>query len=312
MKVISLENKSVIYIDYLDSCDEILNDKFPSWIKKIVYKFLNYFGYVKVNENKLKLYCLSEDKVNQRMLNNLKKELLLINSGSIVLSDLLLQNTIIVTILQNLGYNILRGKWLYKFLCYDIVHKIAYVKNKKISDLEITILSNENSDINVENIKLLAKECKILNIVTRNLDNFKYVEDDLFDEYGNIINVSTNTSKACKYSDIILNFDFSIEEIKKCNFKKGIVLVQFTKEKFENRSGTTIVFYKLNMPVKYLKIFKEYKKYSQEIIYESLLYYKTSFKNLRKILKKDNISIKYFVGCNGKLPFNQIKNNLLL
>lgn len=312
MKVIFLENKNVIYIDYLESCDKFLSDKFPKWIKKIVYKFLNYFGYIKKEGNKLKLYCLSEDKVNQRMLNNLKKELLLISSRNVVLSNLLLQNVTIVTILQNLGYNILRGKWLYKFLCYDIVRKIAYVKSKKISDLEITILSNENSDINIENIKLLAKECKIINIVTKNLDNFKHVENLLFEEYGNIINVSTNTQKTCKYSDIILNFDFSIDEIKKCNFKKGNILVQFTTEKFENRNGTTIVFYKLNLPIKYLKIFGEYKQYNQEIVYESLLYYKTSFKNLRKILKKDNISIKYFEGCNGKLSFNQIKNNLML
>lgn len=311
MKVISLENKSVIYIDYLDSCEKILSNKFPRWIKVIVYKFLNYFGCVKSNENKIELYCLSEDKINQKMINNLKKELLLINSRSIVLSNLLLQNTIIVTILRNLGYNILSGKWLYKFLCYDIVQKIAYIRNKKISDLEITILSNENSDINIENIKLLAQECKILNVITKNLDNFKHVENLLFEQYGNIINVSTNTLKACKYSDIILNFDFSIDEIKKCNFKKGNILVQFNKEKFENRYGTTIVFYKLNLPVKYSKLFKENKNYNQEIFYESLLYYKTSFKNLRKILKKDGISIKYFEGCNGKLPFNQIKNNLL-
>lgn len=323
-----LENKNIIYIDYLDSymnvfkklntihfmkgymnrfTEKFLIFQICSFIKKIVYKFLNCLGYVRADGNKIILYCLSNDKVNQRMINNLKKKILIVNSRDVVLSDLLLQNTVIVNLLQFLGYNILRGKWLYKFLCYDIVSKIAYVKNKKVRDLEVTILCNEDSDINIENIKLLAKECKILNVVTEKTELFKYVENLLFEEYGNIINVSTNKAKACKYSDLILNFDFSVTQIKECNFKKGIILVQFTKEKFENRNGSTIVFFDLNLPVKYDELFNEYKNYNKVILYESVLYYRTSFENLREILKNDGVSIRCFEGCNGKLSFNEIK-----
>lgn len=310
MKVIFLVNESVIYIDYLGSYLDILSDRFPKWVRKIVYSFLNFLGYVIVNDNRIRLCCLANDKMNNRMIERLKKSVLLMGSRDVVLSDLLLQNVTVVSVLQGLGYNILRGKWLYKFLCYDIVEKIACVRGKRISDLEVTVLSNEDSEINVENIKLLAKECRILNVVTENLNAFRYVEEFLFNEYGSVINVSTNKHKTCKYSDVVLNFDFSIAELRECNFKKGVVLVQFTKERFENRYGSTIVFYKLNFPAKYLNLFGEYGNYNREIFYESLLYYKTSFKNLRKILRKDGISIRYFVGCNGKLPFCEIKNNL--
>lgn len=303
-----MRNDNVIYIDYIDSYLGILSDKFPKWIRKIFYRILNFFGYIKINKNELILYLSEKNDINERMIKKLKSKLSIINSKDIVLSNLLMENNQFINILENIDYNILNGKWLYKFLCYDIVSKIAYVKNKKISDLEITILSNKDSEINIENIKLLASECKILNIVTENLDKFKYIENMLFNEYGNMINVSTNNLKTCRYSDIVLNFDFSLEKIKKCNFKKGATVVQFTKEKFSNKNISTIVFYKLNMPVKYLQIINENKKYNQEIFYESLLYYKTSFKDVRKILKKDNVFIKYFIGCNGKIPFNQIKN----
>ncbi len=306
-----MQNENIIYIDYIDSYLEILNDKFPDWIRKLVYTVLKFLGYVKVNKNKITLCCLKENEINKRMISNLKNKLSIINSKDVVLSNLLMENNKFINILENIDYNILNGRWLYKFLCYDFVCKIAYIKNKKISDMEITILSNENSEINIENIKLLANECKILNIVTEDLDKFKHIENLLFNEYGNMINVSTNKLKTCKYSDIILNFDFSLEQIKKCNFKKGATVVQFTKEKFESNNVSTIVFYKLNMPAKYLQLFNENKRYNQEIFYESLLYYKTSFKDVRKILKKDNVSIKYFIGCNGKMPFNQIKNLLL-
>lgn len=301
-------NNNVIYIDYLNSYLEILNSKFPLWFRKIVYLILNFFGYIKVEENRFKLYCVPKDEINERMINNLKEKLLLRNSKDIVLPELMLKNSAFVDIIKNMNYNILEGKWLYKFLCYDIVSKITEVKNTSLNNLEVTILSNEDSDINIENIKLLAKEVKILNIVTENPKAFKVVEEYIFTEYGSIINVSSNKSKACKYSDVICNFDFSISKLKKCNLKKGAIVIQFTKEKFENRNGSTIVFYKLNMPVSYTKIFNQYSNYEEEVFYESLLYYKTSFMNLKSILKKDNISIKYFIGCNGKIPFREIKN----
>ena len=75
-------------------------------------------------------------------------------------------------------------------------------------------------------------------------------------------------------------------------FKKNTILVQFTKEEFENRTGITIISYKLKFPIKYLKKFEELKHFNEEIIYESYLYYKNSFENMRKILKEDNIYIK--------------------
>lgn len=303
MKVIFLENKQVIYIDYLNSYLDVLNSNFPYWIRKLWYAILHFLGYIKQEENRLKLYCIEKDEVSQRMINNLKEKLLLINSKDIILPERLLENSIFLNLLESLDYNILKGKWLYKFLCYEIVQKIAYVKNANLKDIEITILTNDDSDINIENIKLLAKECKILNILTEKPRAFKAIEEFLFIEYGTIINVSTNKSKTCKYSDLILNFDFSISKLKKCNFRKKSILVQFTKEVFDLRKGVTIVFYKLNMPKKYLQLFNKYKNYNEEIFYESLLYYKTSFENLRKILKRDGVSIKYFIGCNRKIEF---------
>lgn len=307
MKVIFLENSNVIYIDHLNSYLDVLSDSFPRWIRVLVYKILNFWGYIKVIDNKFMLYCVEKDEINSRMINNLKKILLNLNKKDVVLPTLLSNNMTFVNWLKGLEYNILDGRWLYKFLCYDIVEKIACVKNKYLGDIEVTILSNEDSEINLENIKLLAEKCKLVNVVTNNPREFRVIEKYLYDEYGSIINVSTNKEKTCRYSDIILNFDFSIDELRKCKTKNGTVIVQFTKEKYENKNGATVVFYKLNFPRKYLELFKEYENYDEEIFYESMIYYKTSFNNVMELFKRDNISIKYFFGCNGKLPFNEIK-----
>lgn len=308
MKVIFMENKTVIYIDYLDSYLDVLGDRFPVLIRRLVYMFLHFWGYVKADGNRLKLYCVEMDEISPRMINNLKEKLLLMDSKDVILPNLLLGNSAFVNILEEYGYKILRGKWLYKFLCFDIVQKIACVQGKDIGDIEVSVLSNEDSEINIENIKLLAEKCKVVNVITKNPRVFRVVERYLYDEFGSIINVSTNKSKSCQYSDVILNFDFNINDLKKCKTKKQTVIVQFNKEKFENNNGVTIVFYKLNLPRKYLNVFEEYAQYNEEILYESLLYYKTSFENVREILKRDNVSIRYFQGCNGKLQFNEIKN----
>lgn len=303
-----MENKTIIYIDYLDSYLDVLNRRFPAFIRKLVYMFLHFWGYVKADGNKFKLYCVEMDEIYPRMINNLKKKLLTMTGfEEVVLPDLLLGNSQFVKLLENNGYKILRGKWLYKFLCYDIVEKIACIQNRDIGKIEVSVLCNEDSEINIENIKLLAQKCKIVNVITKNPKAFRVVERYLYDEFGSIINVSTNLSKSCQYSDIILNFDFNVNDLKKCKTKKPVVLVQFTKEKFENKNGVTVVFYKLNFPRKYLNMFEDYIGYNEEILYESLLYYKTSFENVREILRRDNVSIRYFQGCNGKLQFSEIK-----
>lgn len=308
MKVILFMNDNVIYIDYLDSYLGITNGKCPKWIRKIIYKFLNYIGFIRVRENYAQLTCMESDVLNERMMKNFLNKLSALNSKNLVLADILLDNKVFVDILKRNGYGILNGKWLYKFLSLDIVYKIAYIQNLDLQKMEITVLSNDDSDINIEVIKVLAQKCKILNILTENIDKFEVLERFLFDEYGTIINLSSNKSKTCLYSDLVLNFDFNIQALQKCIFRKNTVLVQLTKEKFENREGVTIVFCKLDIPFRCFEILENTSHFNEEVLYESSIYHKLSFENGRKILLKDKIGIRYFYGNNGKIDFREIKN----
>lgn len=301
-------NENVVYIDYLDSYLDIGKEYIPKFIRKILYRVLNFIGFIKQNKNLLQITWVENDGINQKMMNNLIEKIKKLHVKDIVLAESLANKKEITNVIENAGYNILDGKWLYKFLAYDITRKIAYIKNKNIADMEITILSNKDSDINFGIIKALAKECKILNVVTDQMDTFKALENTLFEDYGINITVSRNKKKACLHSDVILNFDFENKLLKLCKFKKKSIVVQFTKEKFENREGITIVFFKLNIPIKYFNNIEYKGHFEEEILYESFLYYKTSFRNVRKIFKKDNIQIKYFVGNNGKIAFNEFRN----
>ena len=202
---------------------------------------------------------------------------------------------------------ILDGRWLFRFLPYDIFNKIAYIKNVKKSDLEVSILVNKPTELSNQNVVEFAKECKILNIITDDVLAFRVLEKKMLDEYGIIINVSTNKEKSCSRSDLIFNFDFNQKDLKKCKMNNRAVLVQLDKEKFVRNDGVTIRFVKLNIPYKYGEIAKVYRHFNEEILYESFLYYKTSYKNVRKILKRDGVDIRYFIGNNGKIEFNEFR-----
>lgn len=301
-----MENKNVFYIDYLDSYLDVMNTNFPKWFRKIIYLTLNYFGVVMKKENIFLLMSMEDGNINKRMLSNLQKKLLKNNVTNIVFAESFYHKTEFIEIFKE-DFNILDGKWLYKFLIWDIIKKIAYVQNRNVSDYEIIILCNKPSEIVFDNIKLIAKKCKILNILTENVNEFSYVEDELYDKLGILMTVSSNFKKACLHSDIIINIDFLNNQLNMCKFKNENILIQCTKEKFENRNGLVITNYKFDILKRYLSFWSRMKHFELEVLYESLLYYNTSFSGVRKILKRDNVKIKYLEGLHGKLSFREIK-----
>ncbi len=301
-----MNNKNVFYIDYLESYLDVLGSKYPKWFRKLVYKILNKIGFIKQRENNLILYC-DYNIVNLKTTENLVKKLEKCNVKNVVLAEKLLENESFVNNL-NKKYHVLKGNWLYKFLIFDIIKRIVFVQNRQMSNIEITILCNKSTEIILENVRLLAKKCKILNILTNNINEFSNIESLLYENDGQILNVSSNFKKVCLYSDIVVNIDFELEELKKCVFKKGNVLIQTTMQKFENRFGVTIVNYKLKYSEVYLKFFNCMKHFNKECLYESLIYYNTSFFDIRKILKRDELAINSLYGLHGKLNFREFKN----
>lgn len=302
-----MENKGVVYIDYLDSYVEVAKRKLPKWLRWCVYKVCNYFGFIKRNDNFFTLIAEQNDVINEKMLNNLYEKLFELDIKTVVCADLLLENERFVKWLREKEIEILDGRWLFRFLPYDIFSKIAYIKNAKKSDLEVSILVNKPTELSNQNAVEFARECKILNIITNDVNAFRVLEKRMLDEYGIIINVSTNKEKSCARSDLIFNFDFNQKDLKKCKMNNKAVLVQLDKEKFVRNEGITIRFVKLKLSYKYEEIAKVCRHFNEEILYESFLYYKTSYENVRKILKIDGIYIKYFIGNNGKIEFNEFR-----
>ena len=80
---------------------------------------------------------------------------------NVILEEKLMQNKEAKNVLYSYNINILDGTKLSKFLIYNVIQKIYKYKKGRIEAGEITILTNENNDITIENIMLIARNTKV-------------------------------------------------------------------------------------------------------------------------------------------------------
>lgn len=208
---------NIVYIEKAKSADEILKKwqrKLPLLMKRKMVKNKVYFQ--KQGENiecKVFFYDGIKDKVLEQLGETLKKTIVVNEYKNVVVSNELKKNTVIMNKLQ--GLDILNGRWLFNYLIYDVINYILAKENKEIEKSEISVLVNKTTDTFIQNILNIAKNAKILNIVTENIAVFKQIEEKLYDDFGIMIRVTNNKKRSLLKSDVIINLDFTEEELAK-------------------------------------------------------------------------------------------------
>ena len=218
---------------------------------------------------------------------------------NVVLSNKLTSNDLFKAILYENNINILNGRKLFGYLIYDVVNYILKRQNKTEQTQEITILVNDINKQKIENIILFAKKFRRVNIVTNHIEKFKKIEQYLYSEYGIIINISNNKSKSLLRSNLIINFDFTEELVNKYIINNNAIIINILdKVIIESKkfNGININYYKINIPNKY-----KIDGFSNQVLYESIIYKENSLERIIDIIKKDNIKIKRLVGNKGEI-----------
>lgn len=214
--------------------------------------------------------------------------------------------------------NLIQGKFLYESLLYKIIEQISVIQKTKIEKYEISVLINKKTDIRVSNIVKLAKKCKIINILTKNVKQYKKLENYLKNEYGIILNVTTNIEKSLINSNIIINLDYLFDEFRQLNLPREAIIfnvknnIKIYSSFFE---GINITDYSIYLPEKYNKIIKSLESINPTFLYEAIIIEENLIQNeIERKINVDKIKIKYFIGNNGKirgmefLKVNRIKN----
>lgn len=280
---------------YMDCFCE--KSKFPNQIKKIIFKIKALTGKFFVKKTQNGEIILLPDK-NKRIKKNLEKFLKIYGIKTVCISKDLEEDKFF----ENFKLNILNGKWLYKYLIFNYIKYISKEQEKRLHEIEVSFLVNQITELDLENIEEISKEVKIVNVITNSSSRIKRLAEKLYSENGIVINTIKNHKKSLIKSNIIINIDFSEEELNKYLIPRKAIIINIghkTKVKNKGFSGINIWDYNTSIPKKYLDNDLNTKSFRKEVLYESYIYKNTSPRNIFKEIKKDNIYIESLVGQKG-------------
>lgn len=273
------------------------NDK-PSWLERKL-------NLVKIQENTIILPI--DENTNEKQIEKIATKTNKIikkysTSKKIVLSKEICKEQKYINYLNTYGLEIQDGKWLFEILLPEITEYI--VNKKKIEKTNISILINDLTDLEFENIKILARKYKSINIVTNHIEKFKKLEKQLQENEGIIITITNNKKKSLMKSQIILNIDFPKELINKYNIQDEVIIVNVKPNVKINRkrfNGLTINDYEID--------FRDDKKNNKALndkfylkdLYEAGLYKKQRISEIKEKIRVDKVIIKKLILNNGEL-----------
>ena len=290
----------IFFLKELKNEEELLNENEKTYFK-FIRKIISYiklkFNISNIEECNDDIICvlpyvLGRKNNVKKIINNILKNNII---KDIVISKKLEENNELNSFLQPKN---ITGRWLFKYLTYETLEYICKVKNVKIEEQEIFILVKDNSEINLQNIIMLAQKVKLLNIVTTDFNKFKKIEEFLYNNMGILIRIANNYRKTLAKAKIILNMDFSEDEINKyLIYKKAIIINLKNKIKIYSKSfnGINANYYKIN----YINNLEAHNSFDNNMIYESKIYKRDNFKNIRNIILSDNIKVTALIGENG-------------
>lgn len=265
------------------------------------------FNIVELKDDKI-ILPIRDEKISIKKAEKLGSKILKIlnktNCNKIVLSKKIKEKEEIKNYLFSNQINIVKPDILTEILVMNILEFIEKKKALKPEDITISILINDITINMLENIKIIAKKYKRLNIVTNHTQKFKKLEKDFFEEEGVIITISNNKKKSLSKSDIILNVDFPNELINLYTiYDEAIVInlkdnVKIGKKRFK---GININDYDIDFD--YLEEF-DYEKdklYDKKDIYEAEFVKNRPFKYSIKDLEKYNVKITLLMGERSNL-----------
>ena len=304
-----------IFIKNVDDIDEVVPQgykKINKFFKQIIYNIKNIFNIITIEiiDNKSLIILPFKEKATKNKVQKLIKKINCkfnntTNKFNAVLSNRLYNDEKLKEVFIQNNINILDGKWLYNYILLDVLSYIAEKKKTNLYNLEVTILVNNNKDINLYNINNLADNLKKIKIVTNNIDKFKNIENTLYLEKGIAIEISNNKKKSLYKSNIIINIDFDEELINKYTINRNAIIINLSNKiniKSKLFNGININNYQIELSTNYKKNIEKYtqfEKFNINMIYEGYIFKKDNIYNIRKQIEKDKIKIKALIGNNG-------------
>lgn len=277
--------------DYLEYFEEV------NFLNKVIFLYRKIFGKItNVKTPNGEVWLVPED--NKKFRKSIIKKLKMYQVKTVVLSNNLKD---FKTELEELKIKALDGKWLYKYLILDIIKYICENRSESLAEQNISFVVKNPQDVDFENLKNLAHNCRTVNLITKDDYRFRRLEKALYDEEGIILNISYNYKKSLLKSGIIINIDLDEKEFNKFAIPRKAVILNMKDIKIYNKgfNGINILKCEIDFPEKYNDSILNLDNFNKEILYESFLYKKTAPQNILNKIKQDEVKITHLLGKNG-------------
>lgn len=209
------------------------------------------------------------------------------------------------------------GNGLFEYIIYEILMYIINIQNRKPELEDIYIIANNIDEVMLGNIIFLSTKFKNVNIVSKNIGKYDYIETLVYNNTGNSVILLNNKRKSLRRAKYIINVDNSIKELNEyLIYRKAIIInMQLGTEKQEKMiltgfEGIFVNSFEIDLNDKTKQFFKEYGLInitSMSILYESFLNKKENFENIREKIEDAGLVVKKLYGNNGIIDENEYK-----
>lgn len=267
----------------------------------------------KLDKHRFNLYKMKIEKDNFKIYANLEKERNIIKvikklikneTTNVVLSKELCENRDLINAINSSGIDIFDGRWLEKYLVFEILDYVIKQIGLKKEEIEFAITTNEITDISIEIIRTLATQYRRLTVVTNHIEKLKKIEKEIYEKHGVLIVISNNQKKSLLRPRIILNLDFNKEVLNRYKINEKAIIINLEGNmKIESKrfNGININDYEIEVGKEEIVWRENAKKFKNKDLLEAIMYMKDSFNNIRNKISKNKISIKEVFGVNGKI-----------
>ena len=259
------------------------------------------FQKLKIEQDNCKIYAnLEKEKNIKKVVSKIVKA----EINAVVLSKELKTNLRLINELNSANIHIFDGRWLEKYLTYEILEFILKQKNQKKEETELAITTNEITDSCIQIVKTLAKQYKRVTVVTNHLNKLRKIEKELYDEYGILILVSNNQKKSLAKTQLILNMDFNKEVLNKYKINENAVILNLEGDMIiynKRFNGINVNNYEIEVGREEIIWRTNMNKFETKELLEASLYMKDTFDNIRAKIGKYKVLVQEIYGINGKI-----------
>lgn len=190
--------------------------------------------------------------------------------------------------------------------------ELAYIlrcQEKQRENTDLYVLVNEYSKETKEMLEYFAKEYKVVHILSKNMKYYtRWIERLEEKDITNLI-YSRNYRKSLAKADLVINVDFTKEELKKFKLNREAIILHLMEnnpelDQFFNGIFITSFCTDLERQNSLLE------QFSPEEIYVAHLEENLNLEEVWQKIKKDDVNVRYLKGINGRIDEKEYKSLL--